>query len=127
MRRAGNPPLKMKAILLAKSSSGDPYQIEFLAGGDSVRVFCHCQAGMLQIMCKHKLALLKGDQSMLFDSTQWSLLTEIHAWPQFARLRGRLGEYEMKLKEIEIAKDALAKNEKAIKAAFGRGLTSGFN
>jgi hypothetical protein len=116
----------MKTILLAKSSSGESYQVEFLADGNSLRVFCHCQAGVVQMMCKHKLALLRGEKTMLFDSTQAPLLSEIHALPQFANLKSRLDEFEKRLKEIEVAKDALAKNEKAIKAEFARGLTFGF-
>lgn len=116
----------MKTILLAKSSSGESYQVEFLVDGNSVRVLCHCQAGVLHMMCKHKLALLHGDKTMLFDSTQAHLLSELHTQPQFANLKSQLGEFEKKLKEIEVAKGALAKNEKAIKADFARGLTSGF-
>jgi hypothetical protein len=116
----------MKVTLLAKSSSGESYQVEFLVDGDSVRVFCHCQAGVLQQMCKHKLALLQGDASMLFDSTQVSVLSEIHAWSQFANLKARLIEFEKRLKEIEVTKGMLLKSEKALKADFVRGLTSGF-
>jgi len=77
-------------------------------------------------MCKHKLALLKGDVGMLFDLKQVSLLSEIHAWPQFSNLKTHTDEFEKKLKEIEVAKDALLKKEKAIKAEFARGLTYGF-
>jgi hypothetical protein len=116
----------MKTILLAKSSSGEAYTVEFVSAEDSVRVFCHCQAGVLQQMCKHKLALLKGDVSMLFDPSQSPLLTEVHAWPQFAKLKGYTEDFEKKLKQIELAKSALAKEEKSAKAEFARGLTHGF-
>ena len=117
----------MKAILLAKSSSGESYKVEFSAAGTSMRVICHCQAGILQQMCKHKLALLKGDVSMLFDPTQASLLTEIHAWPQFGNLRSKIEEFEKKLKAIDLAKANLAKEEKTAKAEFARGLARGFD
>ena len=116
----------MKTTLLAKSSSGDSYKVEFMAEGATVRVFCHCQAGVLQRMCKHKLALLKGDTKMLFDPKQAPLLYEILSWPQFANLKSRLDEYEKKLKEVEVAKTDLAKRETAIKVEFARGVTFGF-
>ena len=116
----------MKATLLAKSSSGESYQIEFLADGSSLRVFCHCQAGVLQQMCKHKLALLKGDAAMLFDPNQAAVLSEIHSWPQFVSLRTRIAEYESNLKEIEAKMSDLKKREKVIKTEFARGLSSGF-
>jgi hypothetical protein len=116
----------MKTTLLAKSSHGEPHRVEFVVDGTSMRVFCHCQAGVLQQMCKHKLALLKGDTKMLFEPEQAPLLAEIHSWPQFANLKSRLEEYEKRLGDVEIAKGELAKKEKAIKSEFARGLTFGF-
>jgi hypothetical protein len=116
----------MKANLLAKSSSGEPYNVEFMTDGGSLRVFCHCQAGVLQRMCKHKLAFIHGDTKMLFDSNQASLLSEIHLWPEFENLKAHIKEYEKQLSEIESAQNILAKKEKAIKAEFARGLSHGF-
>ena len=116
----------MKATLLAKSSSGEPYSVEFMTDDGSLRVFCHCQAGVLQHMCKHKLAFIQGDMEMLFDSNQASLLTEIHSWPEFGNLKAHISEYEKKLQEIEAAQGLLAKKEKAIKIEFARGLSHGF-
>lgn len=116
----------MKATLLAKSSSGEPYNVEFMTDGGSLRVFCHCQAGVLQRMCKHKLAFIQGDTKMLFDSNQASLLSEIHSWPEFGNLKTHTAEYERQLAEIETAQSALARKEKAIKAEFAHGLTHGF-
>jgi hypothetical protein len=101
----------MKAILLAKSSSGEPYNVEFLTDTGSLRVFCHCQAGVLQRMCKHKLAFIHGDTRMLFDSKQASLMSEIHSWPEFGNLKARVSEYEKKLLAIETAQSALAKKK----------------
>jgi len=116
----------MKVILLAKSSSGEPYNVEFLTEAGSLRVFCHCQAGVLQRMCKHKLAFIQSDANMLFDSKQAPLLSEIHSWPEFGNLKTHVSEYEKKLLEIETAQGVLAKKEKAIKAEFARGLSHGF-
>jgi hypothetical protein len=115
----------MKAKLLAKSSSGEPYDVEFTVDGELVRVFCHCQAGVLQQMCKHKLALITGDTKMLFDPTQASLLAEIRAWPQFARLQSRITRYVRELGEIEAAKAEIAKREKTTKAQMGKDLLHG--
>lgn len=116
----------MKATLLAKSSQGDSYKVEFLAVNESLRVFCHCQAGVLHRMCKHKQAMLDGDATMLFDSTQTAVLAEIHAWPQFNNLKKQLVKFSDKLVAIEKAKRELDKDEKAIKAALGKGLSFGF-
>ena len=116
----------MKTTLLAKSSSGEHYKVEFAAEGNPVRVFCHCQAGILHRMCKHKLALIKGDTKMLFEPSQAALLSEIHSWSQFAHLKTQLENYETRLKEVEAAANELAKKAAAIKTEFARGLTFGF-
>lgn len=63
---------------------------------------------------------------MLFKSEQFALLSEIHALPEFDSLKIQTDLFEKKLKEIEIAKDALSKKEKLIKAEFARGLSQGF-
>jgi hypothetical protein len=97
-----------------------------MADGGSLRVFCHCQAGVLQRICKHKLALIQGDTKMLFDFNQASLLSEIHSWPEFTNLKTHVAEYEKKLLEIEAAQGVLAKKEKSIKAEFAHGLSHGF-
>ena len=120
-----NTHLDVKASLLAKSSSGESYQVEFSVDGECIRVFCHCQAGVLQQMCKHKLALIGGDVKMLFDPRHASLLAEIRAWPQFQHLHTRITRYQRELGEIELAKGELAKKEKAIKTQIGRELTHG--
>jgi len=77
-------------------------------------------------VCKHKLALLKGDVAMLFDPQQSPLLSEVHSLPQYGSLKNHIAEYETKLKELEVAKEVLAKKEKSIKSDFARGLAFGF-
>jgi hypothetical protein len=115
----------MKVTLLAKSSSGDPYEVEFAVDGECVLVFCHCKAGMLQWMCKHKLGLILGDSTMLFDASQANLLAQVRSWPQFARLEARVARYTRDLSALEAAKAEVAEKEKLIKAQFGRDLTRG--
>jgi hypothetical protein len=115
----------MKVTLLAKSSSGGSYNVEFVSDGECVRVFCHCQAGLLHQMCKHKLALILGDTKMLFDAAQAPVLAEVRGWPQFARLAAHITRYAHELAEIEAAKAELGKREKAVKAQIGRDLTRG--
>jgi hypothetical protein len=116
----------MKITLFANSSSGEPHKVEFLGDEVTIKVFCHCQAGISQMMCKHKLALIKGDIKMLFDPKQGDLLSQVQAWPLFASLKSRLEEYEKKLGQIENAKTELAAKERTIKKEFAHGLTFGF-
>lgn len=116
----------MKVALLAKSSSGESYEVEFSAQDSDIRIFCHCQAGVLHRMCKHKQALIEGDVSMLFDSSQTPLLLEIHSWPQFKNLQKHLAVYLKELDEIQKSFRELDKKEKDIKARLGKALSFGF-
>jgi len=116
----------MKATLLAKSSHGEPYKVEFLAEDSALRIFCHCQAGVLHRMCKHKQAFIDGNAEMLFDPNQATLLSEIRSWPQLKNLQKHIQLYGKQLAEIEKAKGELDKKEKQIKTAFGKGLSFGF-
>lgn len=115
----------MKTIILAKSSSGDSYPVEFMEDAASLRVFCHCQAGVLQQMCKHKLALMKLDPKMLFDLAQSSELEAIGTWPMYATLRARIDVYEQSLADLERQKGLLSQQEKRLKAAMVFELTHG--
>lgn len=115
----------LKKTLLAKSSSGGSYYVQFLLDDTSARVFCHCPAGETQMMCKHKIALIKGDVAMLFDAKETADLTEILAWPSFAKVKERLARYETELSAIERDKAILTKREKELKSAFSKALTFG--
>jgi hypothetical protein len=112
--------------LLAKSSHGEPYKVEFSAEGDGLRIFCHCQAGVLHRMCKHKRAFIEGDIKMLFDPAQAALLSEIRSWPQFQGIQKRLEALLKQLSDIEKAQLELDKKAKQIKAELGKGLSFGF-
>ncbi len=116
----------MKATLFARSSHGEPYKVEFSAEADNLRVFCHCQAGVLHRMCKHKQAFIDGNTEMLFDPTQASLLSEIRSWPQFTNLQKQLARFSDRLAEVEKSMRELEKQGKAIKSELGKALSFGF-
>jgi uncharacterized Zn finger protein len=114
-----------KITVTVKGSTGSLYPVEFSVHGDSVRVFCHCPAGITQQMCKHKAALIGGNVSILANEAEAKLIEEMRAWPEYAQLIARLAKYETELSLVqgEIAK--LSLREKSIKTQMGRDLTAG--
>ena len=116
----------MKTTLLAKSSSGEPYTVEFATEESRLRIFCHCQAGVLHRMCKHKKAFIEGDVSMLFDANQAELLAQIRSRPEFKILHKHFQTYAKELAEVEKSIQELEKKEKELKAKLGKGLSFGF-
>src|ERR1041385_5790907 len=97
----------MSAKLLARSSEGGSYVVEFTEIDGTLRVICHCQAGTLQQMCKHKLALLKGDSGMLHDQSQTAELSRILSSPEYAALKPRLDRYETEVAGVTVQMAAL--------------------
>lgn len=115
----------MKITILAFSSSGGSYPVEFSDETGALRVFCHCQAGQMQQMCKHKLALLRGDKKMLYDPSQGEMLDRILASATYLPVKARLGEYELALAAIEREMAGLKVRERNLKAEFAYELAQG--
>ena len=52
------------------SSVGIGYHVVVLLGGADVSCVCDCQAGVFGKMCKHKLAVMSGDKTILLNTEQ---------------------------------------------------------
>ena len=115
----------MKLVLLAKSSSGDPYRMNIDADESGIRIFCHCPAGSLTQLCKHKIAIAKGDSTMLADPAQSEALLEMQRLPHYAALKARAESHEAAMSLLEKQKSKIQKEEKALKAQFGQDLLRG--
>jgi uncharacterized Zn finger protein len=115
----------MRITLQAFSTSGGSYPVEVSDESGVFRMFCHCQAGMTQQMCKHKVALLKGDARMLYDPAQKPLLDQMLSSPEYPTIKQRLTQYELQLTEIEREIAKVKEKEKAIKHDFAYELTHG--
>jgi hypothetical protein len=59
----------MDIILYAKSSDGGFYELFFSFEQTAVSAKCNCRAGIFGKLCKHKLTLLSGDDSLLHDKS----------------------------------------------------------
>jgi hypothetical protein len=115
----------MKITLQAFSSSGGSYPVEVSDENGVFRMFCHCQAGMTQQMCKHKIGFLKGDAKMLYNAAEKTLLEQIQSSPAFPAIKARLEVYEAALSDVEREMAKLKEKEKAIKRDFTYELTHG--
>ena len=115
----------MKLTLEAASSCGGSYPVEFSDETGSLRVLCHCQAGEFQQMCRHKLALLKGDTRMLFDKAQEPLLREVLNSKAYPAVIMRLAQFETQLTGVEKEMAKLKEKEKGIKKEFAYELAHG--
>ena len=114
----------MKISIKAKSSSGDPYNVEFLVESNKLSVFCDCRAGQFSQLCKHKTELLAGDKTRLFSETEVPLLDELGAIVaragQLKQLSGQIAQSEKTTRREQAAL-------KQIKKDFAAKLKNGFD
>lgn len=116
----------MKLTIQAVSSSTEGgYPVEFSDDSGVFRVFCHCQAGVNQMMCKHKAAFIRGDAKMLLNPEDAALLKKIQSSPAYPALRERYEHFESQLTEVQIEMEKLKQIERGIKKDFAHELTSG--
>ena len=100
----------MKTLLIRSSSNPDePYKMQFAIDSDRIRLRCYCPAGTNQMLCKHVIALLAGDRTILFHTCDPALfdealavLTQIGAVAHCRQMTARLAELEREFKKAKI-------------------------
>ena len=104
------------------SSSGNFYEVLFENSKDLLTMFCNCQAGIYGKICKHKIGILAGDTSMLFDQKEISKLNQILELVKKSNYYDILRE----LNGIRTEIDKLQTKEKKLKAKMESAMKSGF-
>jgi len=103
----------MNMTIHAKSSTGEPYNVEFLVESGKLSVFCNCKAGQFGQLCKHKTELLAGNRARLFDETEAHLLDQLQAVvsraDQLRQLSSRVAESEKTIRREQAALKAIKK------------------
>lgn len=113
----------MKVTILAKSSGAKPYEVDFIVDGDSLVVFCNCQAGSFGKLCKHKTELLAGDESRLFADSEIPKLSQIQDVLQSASELTHLAEEIAESERIVKSEQAkLKKSKKRLETALKQGV-----
>lgn len=103
----------------AKSSSGEPYDVAISLEHGHVSAECTCKAGIMHTLCKHRIALLEGDASMLFDPAQAKDLEDVRWWVMQTDLPGLLAE----LKEADSAVLQAQARVKRLRKAIEKSIT----
>ena len=58
-----NPPLVLE--FLVQGSDPTPYKVTFTIDQGDTKATCTCKAGLIGILCKHRLSLLDGEKGAL--------------------------------------------------------------
>lgn len=99
-------------VLKVTSSYREPYNVHLKFSDSHFTIFCNSKAGILGKLCKHKVGLLDGDSSILFDKTDEEILKQI---------REIISSYNILKKQTE---EAQAK-EKRLKEKIEHALKTG--
>ena len=113
---------KMNIRLKAKSSSSEPYDVDFLFENGTLRAHCTCKAGVMRTACKHRLALLKGDQNMLADPSQADQLATVVDWAVQAGFPALLQQLSDAEAQVSRAQREVKNMKKILEDGMTRGL-----
>lgn len=113
--------MKPETIIKVISSSGEPYDVHFEFSENKFKVNCNCPAGIYGKLCKHKIRLLDGDSSLLFNKTDYEVLEQIHEVVKKSKYIEIISSYNNLKKEIEVAQ----KKEKKLKEQIEQSLKTG--
>jgi uncharacterized Zn finger protein len=115
----------MEIIILANSSSRDePYTVAISFTETGLSIFCNCPAGEWGKYCKHKMAVLLGDEKILYDDKQIENFNKASKWiseSSYPLLVAKLRESE---KELEAVKKTIKNMKEEIAYSMKEGLKS---
>lgn len=105
--------------LRVKGSSSDPYELTFIKDGDSLTALCNCPAGTFGNVCKHRVAILDGDNSAVIadDVVKTGIVVE---WLIGTDVESALAE----LREVEACKDLSKPDLLAAKRKLAKAMNS---
>jgi len=107
----------------AASSSGGEYVLTLSIAGGRAKLECGCQAGQTMMMCKHRLALLRGDAAALCGDI--STLAEDLARAEVVALRADCDSVCGKMDALEAEKKRIDQEIKKLKKELAWRVTTG--
>ena len=113
----------MEIKILAKSSNRrEPYEVYFYFKSGELSGFCNCPAGIYYKFCKHKIALLTGDESALYDLSERDNLLIVQDWVAKTTYLELLNDYNETKKLLDKTKNKMDKLKKKLEDAMKQGL-----
>ena len=113
----------MERMILVSSSSGeDSYHVNVSSTAEQgITIICDCAAGEWGKYCKHKMGVVLGDTTILFDDEQIDSFKEISNWIASSNYPNLFSEIPVLEKKVVEAK----KNVKSKKEQIARFMKDG--
>ncbi len=106
----------------AKSSSDEPYAVDFIIQNKKMVVTCDCRAGEFGKLCKHKVELINGDKDRLFDINEQEKLEKLQL------IIANISDFAVTAKSIETSEKIIRqekRNLSKLKKNFEKKLKNG--
>ena len=107
--------------ILAKSSSGGSYTVEFQLEEGGLSAHCSCAGGDYGRLCKHVKRLVKADESMLYDQGQRVLLERISSHLSQTTIPSLIAELDAAEELLKKAEGNAKRARKALEKALLQG------
>jgi hypothetical protein len=113
----------MKITLQVKSSNGiDVYDVIFKNRNDIISIKCKCRAGELTKLCRHKISLVRGDPSILFNKETVDDYKIVQQWLKNSQLSELIIKHDFAEKEFLEKQKEFKKIKAIIEDAMRRGI-----
>ena len=113
----------MELTILVKSSSrSEPRTVNVTKDDSGLSLFCDCPAGNWGRICKHKLAIVSGDDSMLYDDDQREIFETAMGWVAKSGYPDLIKELKAAEKGLKSAREEVGDIKVKITRAMAEGL-----
>lgn len=102
---------------LVKGSSPEPYEVTFTKNNSNMNAFCTCPAGENGQYCKHRFAIMAGDNRAVISSNKDQVMV-VKSWLPGSDIEEAL----MKLAEAEHEYDNAKKRLTAVKKSIAKAM-----
>lgn len=109
-------------LKVASSSSNEIYTVSFKIDNCLISLNCNCRAGLLKMICKHRINLLTGDISALVDKTEATAVIDILKKID----RTKITDLYIDLDKVETEIKKLETERKRLKKEIGLKFSNGF-
>jgi uncharacterized Zn finger protein len=113
----------MEITILVKSSSRpEPRTVHVTRDDSGLSFFCDCPAGNWGRICKHKMALAAGNDSMLYDEDQRGNFEKVKDWVAQSGYPDLIKELKAAENEQKSAREKVSDIKVKITRAMAEGL-----
>ena len=104
-------------VFKVQGSAPEPYNVSFAKNENNMTAHCTCPAGNVGQYCKHRLAILRGENPGVVSGNE-SEINTVLAWLKNTDVEQALADYDEAERRVQDANAKLAKSKKRLARAL---------